>query len=263
MRTLLLLIGLAIVSVSARPAAADGRADAKVHYQKGKSLFDAKSYVDAIVEFKLADQLAPSGVNDYNIALAYDALGDYSQATTYYQSYLTRTPNASNKAEIEARIKGISTKLADAEAEKQRIADEEARKRQPPPDDYPPPDDGGGTTTSTGDPELDRVNAVDVDQVRDQRAQMGFVASAGGGGPAAPPPNNGGAPPPVEQPKKSKPIYKQWWFWVVAGVSAYVLISILASDSSSSTAQGLVVERPIAPMPDGFGSSGGASLFTF
>lgn len=268
MRTLLLLIGLAVLSgVSARPAAADPRSDAKAHYLKGKALFDAKDYANAIAEFKAADALAPSGVNDYNIALAYDALGDAAQATTYYKSYLARVPAAANKAEVEGHLKRLSTKVAD-DAEKKRLAEEEAKRlaeerRQPPPvDDPPPPQD---PPSSTGDPELDRVAAVDVGAVRDQRAQMGFVGTAGPSG--GPPPPDGGAgpaPAPVEEPKKAKPIYKQWWFWVVAGVSAYVLISILASDSDSQPgARAIQLDRPIAPMPDGFGSGGGASLFRF
>ncbi len=261
MRTLLLLIGLALpLTVLGSTAHADPRADAKVHFQKGKALFEAKDYVNAIVEYKLADQLAPHGLNDYNIALAYELLGDTTQAITFYQSYLKRIPDASNRAEVEGSIDRLSAKLADDDAEKKRLADEEAKRRPPPPDDTEPEADY--PPANTGDPELDRVAAVDVDAVRDQRAQAGFVASAGNG--SAPPPNNGGggAPPPAEQPKKAKPIYKQWWFWVVAGVSAYVLISILASDSSDP-GTAVRFDQPIPPMPDGFGAASGASLFTF
>lgn len=266
LRVLALLIGLVVVAAAAQPAAADPRADAKAHYLKGKSLFDAKDYVNAITEFKKADQLAPSAVNDYNVALAYDALGDEAQAISYYQAYLTRMPDAANKAEIQASIKRLEGVLAAEAADKDRLTQDEQRrleeekrlaeqaKRRPPP---PTGTDPVGTS-STGDPELDRVSSVDVNAVRDQRGVAGPAVAGGGGGP---PPPYGGAP--VEQPKKAKPIYKQWWFWVVAGVSAYVLISILTPDSPSTGFQEDGIARPLPPMPSGFTVGGGASIFTF
>jgi len=263
LRVLALLLGL-LVGLTG-PAAADQRADAKAHYVKGKSLFDAKDYVNAIAEFKTADQLAPSAVNDYNVALAYDALGDETQAISYYQSYLSRMPDAANKGEVQGSIRRLeAVKAADAAA-----ADEAARRaaedrRMPPPNGDPvgdPPVDDPMGTSSTGDPELDRASGIDVNAIRDQRGGTGGTVAVAGGGP--PPPSGGGAPPPAEQPKKSKPIYKQWWFWVVAGVSAYVLISILASDSDSPQPGGAIA-RPLPPMPDGFSAGGGgASIFSF
>lgn len=274
MRThlLALLFGLFVVAFAASPASADPRADAKAHYVKGKSLFDAKDYVNAIAEFKAADQLAPSAVNDYNIALAYDALGDATQATTYYNSYLTRMPDATNKTEVQASLKRLQASQAQADADQQRRAEEEARRveeerrlAEEQRKMQPPDGTGGGTTSSTGDPELDRVAGVDVNAVRDQRGLQpaGGAVAAAGGGPAQPP-QGGGAPPPAEQPKKAKPIYKQWWFWVVAGVSAYVLISILASDSSSSQPGAIEdLARPLPPMPSGFSASSGTSILSF
>jgi hypothetical protein len=149
-------------------------------------------------------------------------------------------PKADNRAEVEKSIDRMQQQAAAEEAARaaeeadaRRKADEDARKI---PVEDPVADPGGGTTAppATGDPELDRVAGMDVAAIRDQR---GVVPATTGGGGAATTGGSGGPPPPPapSEPRKSKPIYKQWWFWVVAGVSAYVLISILASDSSEDT----------------------------
>src|SRR5262245_10346892 len=102
------MLGAAVVAAAlpARPAAAqaDPRAQARDHYLAGKRLYDAGAYQQAIGEFTAADQLSPSGVNDFNIALCYDKLGDAPNALTHYQAYLTRVPDASNRATVEASV---------------------------------------------------------------------------------------------------------------------------------------------------------------
>src|SRR5687767_7491145 len=110
----LLGLSVAVVLVSARDAQAqkDPRADAKKHYSEGKRLYETGEYDKAIAEFKTADQLAPSGVNDFNIALAYEALGKPADAIRYYQSYLTRVLNADNRADVQASIDNLQAQSA-------------------------------------------------------------------------------------------------------------------------------------------------------
>ena len=255
----------------------DPRAEAKAHYTNGKKLFEQGEYEKAIAAFTSADQLAPSGVNDFNIGLAYEALGRNSDAVRHYRSYLQRVPDASNKATVEASITRLESAIS-AEEEARRAeddarraaAEEEARRIEA---DKTGKGGTGGTTAppaSTGDPELDRVAAVDVNAVRGQRQVQpigggGGAAATGGTGAVGPPPAGTGAggPPPPGEPKKSKPIYKKWWFWVVAGVSAYVLISILTADSDDS-AQPLEGDiRSLMPMPSPGAPTGGATLWRF
>jgi tetratricopeptide (TPR) repeat protein len=248
---LLGLSALAIVIASAHDAQAeDRRGDAKKHYLEGKRLFEVGDYEKAIDEFAAADELAPSGINDYNIALSYEKLGKPAEAIRFYDSYLSRTPNAENKTDVKKYIDRLQQQMA-AEEAAHAAEEEAARKRPPPPDgDVPPPD--VAPPAATGDPELDRVSAIDVNAIRDQRetAAPPPVPNAGngqqGGGP--PPPTG---PAPAGEPKKSKPIYKQWWFWVVAGVSAYVLYSIVSSNSEPSQPGGgaIELELPDAPTP--------------
>ena len=281
---LLLALGVtAIVSiVAATPAAADARSDARTHYNAGKKAYDAGEYEKAIAEFQAADQLAPSGVNDFNIATAYDALGNKVDAIRYFKSYLTRTPEAQNRATVEATISRLERAIADEESariaaeeearrqaaeEARKQAAEEARRKQLENQQGGGDGDGDGEVAeppgqSTGDPELDRVAAIDIDKVRDSQAPVAGVAAAGGGG-GGTAGGGGAAPPPVQpvqEPKKSKPIYKQWWFWVVAGVSAYVLISILAADSDSSAQPGAARLQMPTPAP---AAGGGYTLWTF
>jgi len=115
---------------------------------------------------------------------------------------------------------------------------------------------------STGDAQLDRVQGIDINQVRDQRVggaasgipandprspagnvAMGASGNAGVGPATAAPPNgaapgpSAGAPMTGEPPKKATPIYKKWWFWAVVAVSAYVVYQIATDDASSNSAR--------------------------
>ena len=126
---------------------------------------------------------------------------------------------------------------------------------------------------STGDQQLDRVNSINIDEIRDQR--MGGGATDGRGGPQgaasaanagpAQPGQPGAAPPApsaavngqplgaADEPKKEAPVYKKWWFWVVVGVSAVVVYEVVSSPSSSVQNQGRVVPPTgrATPQPGG------------
>ncbi len=286
------LAAAAVVSLAApRDVAAqnDARVRAKEHFQRGSALYQAGDFRGAIGEFQAADRLAPSGVNDFNIGLAHDALGERAEAIRADRSYLARTPDASNRATVEASIKRLDAELAAARdasaedvrrAEEARLAEEarraeearlaeEARRKA-----ALPPDGGGGDQpgalvggTSTGDPELDRAAAVDINQVRAQRqlappvAGAGTVGAAGGGGGGAQGAQPAGGPAPDAP--KAKPVYKQWWFWVVAGVSAYVLISILAADSSSQPGAVRAETLPLPPIGEARGAGAAGLTWRF
>ncbi len=88
-----------------------------------------------------------------------------------------------------------------------------AARPQPPTPRYEP----------TGDAKLDRVAAVDIASIRDQRAQRMNAAES-----APPPPTTTHRD--FGKKKKAKPAYKQWWFWVVVGVSAVILVNIASGE---------------------------------
>ncbi|HEX7703883.1 MAG TPA: hypothetical protein VF403_24245, partial [Kofleriaceae bacterium] len=163
-------------------------------------------------------------------------------------------------------------------------------KKAPPPvtvtDPVPVPATGAGSTgtpssgltVSTGDGQLDRVQGINIDQIRDQRmgASAGGMPPNGGdprgGANGAPPPNgangappnggpqpngmaamNGGngAPNPNGQPlpgdkpavSQDTPVYKKWWFWVVVAVGVYVVYEIATQNSSTSNATGRMFDK--------------------
>ena len=317
--------------------AADSRSEAKAHYQAGVKLYNGGDYKGAIKEFSTAQELAPADLNNYNLALCYDKLGDPEPAIQYYRAYLDKQPATDKKTEIEASIARLEKAAKSAAAKKaakdqedeakrlaeQKKADEEARKadearraeeaKKKPVIEEPPPSGGpdigvggvgstgtpGGTgTVSTGDAQLDRVQRIDVNSIRDQRVggqSSGMVApaptgpattpgtaAAGGnaaasidvnahanGGVAAPPPTtanptqstpNGSALPEPNDKPKATPVYKKWWFWAVVAVSAYVIYSIATEDKADDTTS------RVMPMPMGansnsaVGGTGGATL---
>ena len=290
----------------------DPRADAKAHYQAGTKLYAGGNYKDAVKEFTTAESLAPSGYNDYNLALCYDKLGEAGPAIQYYQSYLKRVPEAANKAAVDASVARLDAaaksaegkkaaddkKIADAKAaadakkaaadEKaaqgaraaQAAADAEAAKHAdagavpmpagpagPATGDIAaaPPATGMGSTGTpgtgatvvTGDAQLDRVSAVDINSLREQRGGSAPAPSTldmrGGGttptvaaGAQGPAPTQPGAPNQPVAEAKPTPIYKKWWFWVVVAVGAYVIYSV-ATTSSSSSSSNVGRELPLGP----------------
>src|SRR5262249_45732002 len=97
------LVILLALSFAAR-AYADDRADARRHYQAGVKFYGSGDYHSAIREFSAAQQLVPADLNNYNLALCYDKLGDAEPATQYYRAFLDKQPNTDKRAEIEASI---------------------------------------------------------------------------------------------------------------------------------------------------------------
>lgn len=296
-RVLLILLALC-TSVSL--AWSDARSDARTHYIAGQKAYAAASYKDAIKEFTAAQELAPADLNNYNLALCYDKLGDADNAISYYKQYLDKVPDAPKRAEIEAsvsRLEGARKSAADkaekaaaekaaadkAAADKKPAADKPADK----PDDagtakagpavvapeLPPPamsntatgstgTPSSGLAVSTGDAQLDRVQSINIDQIRDQRmggAGSGIAQPYGGPQPNGPqqlgqqggPQPNGMAgmqagngsqqppqgPQPTDKPNApaETPVYKKWWFWVVVAVGAYVVYEIATQDSTTTS----------------------------
>lgn len=329
LQRLFILVAMMVAGAGARSHAyADDRADARTHYMAGVKAYNGSDYRAAIKEFSAAQQLAPADLNNYNLALCYDKLGEAEPAMQFYKVYLERVPASDKRAEIEASVarldaavksaaakkaaeaqavedaktaeaqrKADAMKKAEAEAhaaeearktELQRKADEEAAKH---PAEVAPA--GGSTGTvgtgiavTTGDKQLDRAQAIDINAIRDQRVggaasgmpdtrvgpgtvggTMGTVGAAaqapappvGFNGQATPPPTGAGVqaqgtgPQPADQPKKVEPLYKKWWFWAIVAVSAYVVYEI-ANSSPSNSATGR--EAPLhgvgqVPRPSG------------
>lgn len=311
------LAPLAIADEGSALADEDPRIAARDHYQAGQKAYAAGDYRLAIREFAAAEQLAPSGFNDYNLGLCYDKLGDADPAVRYYRSYLERVKDAKNRAAVEASISRLEAALASAqnkeqqrleaerraeemrqaeaarraaeekqaaeaeakakaeaeakaksEAEAKAKAEAEAKAAQPDDGDGAgavvgsgaPPSGGvdssspgaNGAPASTGNPQLDRVNAIDVAAIRTERlAQLGGQAGQAGASGANGASANGSsangrvAQGPADGGRKSEtPVYKKWWFWAVVGVGAVVVISAMTDDSQDAQpGRGLMLDE--------------------
>jgi tetratricopeptide (TPR) repeat protein len=260
-----LLAALAILAapVAVRTARADDTAEARQHYGKGKQLFDAGDYRGAMAEFATADKLAPSPLLEFNIALCHERLGEKAEAVRRYRQYLDRVPDAQNRTQVEQKIHQLESEM-------------KADSAPPPPATVPPPSTGPAeqapppaaeaAPAPTGDQDLDRVNRIDIGKVRSQREAAADDGGGGSAAEAAPAPEgeaNRSAPPPRDDGgNKSKPIYKQWWFWVVAGVSAIILIDIATSGSDDGDSSRALQLMP-APGARGTDATGGAVLWRF
>jgi hypothetical protein len=116
------VVGLLLGSAA---RAEDTRAQARVHFEQGRKLYQVGDYAPALDEFKRAFLLKEDPVFIFNIAQCHRQLGDVRQAIVFYRRYLGTNPPATHRRQVE--------KL---------IADLEHGQPAPPADPAPPPDQG-------------------------------------------------------------------------------------------------------------------------
>lgn len=247
-----LAVLLAPLAVTAQPT--DTVAQAREHFQNGRQLFDAGDYRGAIQEFEAANQLAPAPLLHFNIGLAYERLGEAAPALQHFKLYLEKMPDAANRSLVETKVARLESELGVAQVPAGQPgtpgiitdvdvgpATGEPAPVQPAPA-VPPPAGGSAQppapgvppaapVTATGDPQLDRVAAIDVATIRDQRAPRMAAAEP--------------AVAVVDEP--SKPAHKQIWFWVVVGVGALILLDVLAGSSDTGAQPGDVAAPASGP----------------
>ena len=97
------------------PAADAGearKASAREHYQEGAKAYSAGHYKDAVDLFLEADRLSPSAPLSFNVARAYELIGDDANALRWYRDYLRRAPTAENAADVKALVSALAARLA-------------------------------------------------------------------------------------------------------------------------------------------------------
>jgi tetratricopeptide (TPR) repeat protein len=172
------LIAAVVLSFSFLPnAVAEDVAAAKMHYERGTTLFDLQRYLEAAKEYEAAFEAKNDPALLFNIAQAYRFGGDYAKAIAAYRSFLRRVPEAENRADIERRI-----------AELQKLADEQKRNQSTPPtgtlkpgENPPatPPPPTPETTTTSNAPALSPPPAV-VEKPSKTKLIAGIVVGAVG-----------------------------------------------------------------------------------
>jgi tetratricopeptide (TPR) repeat protein len=97
---------------SAEAAAEARRSEAKARFQEGVTAFGQRRYEDAVHAFQKADAIQPSSALSFNIARAFERLADTPAALRWYRDYLRRAPQATNSAEVQARVSELAATLA-------------------------------------------------------------------------------------------------------------------------------------------------------
>ena len=98
-------------------ASGDARADAaqaRIHFERGKTFFEVDQYKKAIEEFKAAHIQRPDPAFLYNIAECYRRAGESRDALVFYRRFLSATP-ATDKTRVlvEKRITEMQAAVAD------------------------------------------------------------------------------------------------------------------------------------------------------
>lgn len=88
------------------------KAEGKVRYERGAEAYSAGRFKDAIDLFLQADALAPSAALSFNIARAYEKIGDDASSLQWYRDFRRRAPDAKNGAEVDERIGALEAVLA-------------------------------------------------------------------------------------------------------------------------------------------------------
>ncbi len=85
-------------------------AQARVHFDRGRTFFDVDEYRKAIAEFKAAHIEKPDPAFLYNIAECHRRLGEVSDALLFYRRFLAAAP-AGDKTRpiVEQRIAELKT----------------------------------------------------------------------------------------------------------------------------------------------------------
>lgn len=122
---------------AATPAKSDeNREQARQLFANGQRLYSEGSYEAAIIAFKKGYELSQEPAFLYNIANAYERLGEFGEARNYYDQYRVYADEGQQDAlarKIAVLDKRQSEKLAAEQAEKERAAAkarEEERRRQ-------------------------------------------------------------------------------------------------------------------------------------
>jgi tetratricopeptide (TPR) repeat protein len=86
---------------------------ARQRYQRAAQAYSEGRFKDAIDIFLDAARMAPNPAFSYNIALAYEQLGDAPNALRWFREYLRAKPDAPDRAEIEPRMAVAEKHLRD------------------------------------------------------------------------------------------------------------------------------------------------------
>jgi tetratricopeptide (TPR) repeat protein len=110
---LCLIAGVAHAEEGAEPTrSADEMEPARKHFDEAKRAFSEGRYREAIELFRRADRAAPRAELEYNIAIAYEEMGNVAGALEAYRAYLRRAPQSHDRHDVERYIVRLEQLLA-------------------------------------------------------------------------------------------------------------------------------------------------------
>jgi tetratricopeptide (TPR) repeat protein len=94
----------------------EARAEARAHYEKAVTHFNANEYVPAADEFLAVYKAVPQPALLYNAAQAYRLGSDGAKALEYYKMFLKAAPEAKQRPDVERRIAELEHKVVTVKA---------------------------------------------------------------------------------------------------------------------------------------------------
>jgi tetratricopeptide (TPR) repeat protein len=90
---------------------AEQRSEAKARFDEGAAAYRAGQYAHAVELFLAADALVPSAALSFNVARAYEKLGETAKALRHYRDFLRRAPNAPNARDVGSVVATLEKRL--------------------------------------------------------------------------------------------------------------------------------------------------------
>jgi tetratricopeptide (TPR) repeat protein len=91
---------------------AEGKTRAQPIFQHAVTAYKEGRYVDAVELFLETNRVYPDSKLYFNVARAYEALGNNAGALRYYREYLRATPSASDRTDVEASVRQLELALS-------------------------------------------------------------------------------------------------------------------------------------------------------
>ncbi|MCA9540275.1 MAG: hypothetical protein KC620_15360 [Myxococcales bacterium] len=96
---------VALFALPAQAISPEERAQAKAFYDEAVAAFKSGDFETALARFEASHALEPTPVHLYNMARANEELGRPEAAVQRYEDYLALDPNASDREEVERRVR--------------------------------------------------------------------------------------------------------------------------------------------------------------
>lgn len=123
------LTAIALSLLLSAPALADATTEAREHFHKAQTHYALGEFEEAAHEFREAYRLREEPALLFNMGQAHRQMRQWQQAYFYYRQYLSKKPDAPNRAETESLIEQMRRRMDEEEEQKSRVARDPAAAR--------------------------------------------------------------------------------------------------------------------------------------